>query len=60
MPFEYDLVVINGVVVTDTVIQNLDIAIKGEKIARIVPRGSLGDVQAAKIIDAEGGYVMVG
>jgi dihydropyrimidinase len=60
MALEYDLIIVNGVVVTDTSIQNLDIAIKDEKIAKIVPRGSLRDVQATRAIDAEGGYVMVG
>jgi dihydropyrimidinase len=60
MTLEYDLLILNGIVVTDTSIQDSDIAIKDEKIARIVPRGGLGDVQATKVIDAEGGYVMVG
>ena len=59
MATEFDLVILNGVVVTDTDIAELDIAIKGEKIAKIVPRGQLKDAKAEKTIDAEGGYVMV-
>lgn len=55
----YDLIIVNGVVVTDTDIKEYDIAIKDEKIAKIVPRGELKDVKAGKTIDAEGGYVMV-
>ncbi|EMD87587.1 hypothetical protein COCC4DRAFT_165908 [Bipolaris maydis ATCC 48331] len=60
MAAEYDLLIINGVVVSETDVQELDIAIKDEKIAKVVPRGSLGDAKAAKTIDAEGGYVMPG
>ncbi|KAH4178314.1 hypothetical protein HBH43_043240 [Parastagonospora nodorum] len=60
MATEYDLVIVNGIVVTDTEIQEWDIAIKDEKIANIVSRGGLNDVKAAKTIDAEGGYVMPG
>jgi dihydropyrimidinase len=60
MTLEYDLLIFNGIVVTDTSIQESDIAIKDEKIAKIVPRGGLGDARATKVIDAEGGYVMVG
>jgi dihydroorotase-like cyclic amidohydrolase len=60
MTLEYDLLILNGIVVTDNSIQDSDIAIKDEKIARIVPRGGLGDARATKVIDAEGGYVMVG
>jgi dihydropyrimidinase len=60
MTLEYDLLILNGIVVTDNSIQDSDIAIRDEKIARIVPRGGLGDARATKVIDAEGGYVMVG
>lgn len=60
MATEYDLLIINGVVVTDTEIQECDVAIKDEKIAKIVPRGGLKHVKATKTIDAEGGYVMPG
>lgn len=60
MNTEFDLLVLNGVVVTDTVVEELDIAIRGEKITLIVPRGQLGRRSAKKIIDAQGGYVMPG
>jgi dihydropyrimidinase len=60
MTLEYDLLILNGIVVTDTSIQDSDIAIKDEKIAKIIPRGGLVDARATKVIDAEGGYVMVG
>ena len=59
MAVNYDLVIVNGVVVTDTDIAELDIAIKGEKIVKMVPKGQLQDANATKTIDAEGGYVMV-
>jgi dihydropyrimidinase len=55
---EYDLVIINGVVVTDTEIKECDVAVKDERIAKIVARGEL-KVLATKTIDAQGGYVMV-
>jgi dihydropyrimidinase len=60
MATEYDTIIVNGIVVTDTEIQEWDIAVKDEKIAKIVPRGNLQDVKAARTIDAEGGYVMPG
>lgn len=59
MATEYDLIIINGVVVTDTEIGDYDIAVKDEKIAKVVARGGLKDAKAEKTIDAEGGYVMV-
>lgn len=59
MTLDYDLIIINGIVVTDTSILELDIAIKDEKIAKLVRRGELNDARVAKRIDAEGGYVMV-
>lgn len=59
MALEYDLLIVNGVVVTDTEVGEYDIAVKDEKIAKVVKRGELSDVKAAKTIDAEGGYVMV-
>lgn len=60
MTTEYDLIIVNGVVVTDTEIGEYDVAVKNEKIAKITKKGELKDVKAAKTIDAEGGYVMVG
>lgn len=56
---DYDLVIINGVVVTDLEIGEYDIAVKDEKIALLAARGSLSGVAAKKTIDAQGGYVMV-
>lgn len=56
---EYDLLVINGIVVTDKEIGEFDIAIKDEKIKKVVPKGTLGNVASKQTIDAKGGYVMV-
>lgn len=56
--YEYDLLILNGIVVTDTKTAELEIAVKGEKIARLVPRNGFSGVSARRIIDAEGGYVM--
>lgn len=56
---QYDLVILNGLVVTDQEIGEFDIAVHDGKIANVVPRGTLGDVKAKKTIDAEGGMVMV-
>lgn len=55
----YDLIIRNGVVVTDIAVQEQDIAVKDGKIARITPKGGLNVASATKVIDAEGGYVMV-
>ena len=55
----YDLLIINGLVVTASDIGNYDIAIKDEKIALLAPKGSLAEIAAKRVIDAEGGYVMV-
>ncbi|KAF2734887.1 D-hydantoinase [Polyplosphaeria fusca] len=56
----YDLIILNGVVVTDTEISEADIAIRGEKIVKVASRGRLQDAKAEKTIDAMGGYVMPG
>jgi len=58
--FEYDLLVLNGVVVTDQETNEFDIAIKDGKIAKLVPRGTLSVDKAEKVIDAEGAMVMPG
>ncbi|KAF2710738.1 D-hydantoinase [Pleomassaria siparia CBS 279.74] len=60
MATTYDIIILNGIVVTDTEVAELDVAIKDEKIVKILKRGALGDVKATKTIDAEGGYVMPG
>ncbi|KAG0650610.1 Dihydropyrimidinase [Hyphodiscus hymeniophilus] len=57
---EYDLLVLNGLVVTDNETGEFDIAVKDGKIAEVVPRGSLKAHTASKTIDAEGGMVMPG
>lgn len=56
---EFDLVVTNGVCVTAADVAPLDIGIKGGKIVLLGPSGSLSKAKASKLIDAEGGYVMV-
>ncbi len=55
----FDLLILNGLVVTASDIGHYDIAIKDEKIALLAPKGLLAETQAKKVIDAEGGYVMV-
>lgn len=59
LPQDFDLVVTNGVCATAADVAPLDIGIKGGKIVLLAPSGSLGKTQASKLIDAEGGYVMV-
>lgn len=56
---EYNLLVLNGLVVTDNSTGEFDIAVKDGKIVKVAPRGSLFGDSATKIIDAEGGMVMV-
>lgn len=56
---KYDLLVVNGLVVTASDTAHYDIAIKDGKIALLAPQGSLSKEDAARVIDAEGGYVMV-
>ena len=57
---DYDLVILNGVVVTDDSVRDLDVGIKGEKIVALTPRGGLEGVKAGKTIDAEGAYITPG
>lgn len=56
----FDIVIINGLVVTVVDIQEADVAIVGEKIAAVRDRGSFKNAQAKKTIDAEGGWVTPG
>lgn len=56
---EYDLVITGGTCVTASDVAPWDIAIKNEKVVLLAPSGSLKEARASKIIDAEGGYVMV-
>ena len=55
-----DLLVINGLVVTASDVGHYDIAIRHEKIALLAPQGSLTGIAAMRVIDAQGGIVMVG
>jgi dihydropyrimidinase len=55
----YDLIILNGLVVTHEETGEFDIAVKDGKIEKVVPRGELGDVETKKTIDANGGMVMV-
>lgn len=56
---QYDLIITNGVCVTASDVAAWDLAIKDEKIVLQAPSGSLAKASAKRIIDAEGGYVMV-
>ena len=60
MTQEYDLLVLNGIVITDSSTGEFDIGVKDEKIAKVVRRGDLSGVKARRTIDAQGGYVMPG
>ena len=59
MSTDYDLLSINGIMVTDTEVGEYDIAVKDEKVTKIFKRGGLQGIKAIRTIDAEGGYVMV-
>lgn len=56
---EYDLIITGGICVTASDVASWDIAVKDEKIVLLAPSGSLKNTKAFKMIDAEGGYVMV-
>ncbi|KAK4550849.1 hypothetical protein LTR36_000429 [Oleoguttula mirabilis] len=60
MSIEYDLLIVNGLVVTDQEVREVDIAIKHDKIAAVEARGSFKNAKAAQVIDADGGCVMPG
>jgi dihydropyrimidinase len=55
----FDLLVINGLVVTASDTANYDIAVKDGKIVLLAPPGFLAKDKASRVIDANGGYVMV-
>ena len=55
----YDLLVHGGTVITPTASAELDVAVSGEEIAAVAPRGELGH-EAAKLIDASGKVVIPG
>ena len=56
----FDLIIVNGIVVTAAETAAYDIAIKNEKIVLLAPPGYLSKDKAKKVIDAEGGYVTPG
>lgn len=56
---DYDLLILNGIVITDTERRECDIAVKDELIVKVEPRGTLTISTAKRVIDANGGYVMV-
>jgi len=56
----FDLVITNGICVTASDVAAFDVAIKDEKIALLAPSGSLGTANAAKVIDAQGGFITPG
>jgi hypothetical protein len=55
----YDLLVLNGLVVTGEETGEFDIAVTDGKISKVVPRGLLAKHNSKRVIDAEGGLVMV-
>jgi dihydropyrimidinase len=55
---DYDLIVLNGLVVTHQETGEYDIAIKDGMISKVVPKGGLSDKSAKKTIDAQGAMVM--
>ncbi|KAH6666641.1 hypothetical protein B0J14DRAFT_629755 [Halenospora varia] len=58
--YEFDLLVVNGLVVTHDETREVDIGVKDGKISKLVLRGGFGEVTAKKVIDAKGGMVMPG
>jgi len=58
MAIDYDLLVLNGIVITDKATGEFDIAVIGEKIVKVVSRGELSGASARRTIDANGGFVM--
>jgi dihydropyrimidinase len=55
----FGLLVVNGLVVTASDTAHYDIAVKNGKIVLLAPPGVLPKEKASRVIDAEGGYVMV-
>ena len=55
----FDLLVVNGLVVTASDTANYDIAVKNGKIVLLAPPGFFAKDKASRVIDANGGYVMV-
>ncbi|EAW14617.1 hydantoinase/dihydropyrimidinase family protein [Aspergillus clavatus NRRL 1] len=55
-----DCIILNGTVVTAADIGRYDIGIKDGKVALLAPAQALATTPAARVIDAEGAYVMPG
>ena len=55
----YDVLVINGTVVTEEGAREADVAVSGEQIAAVDAPGALGS-EAARVIDAQGLLVLPG
>lgn len=56
----YDLLIKNGLVGNEYGVQELDVAIKDEKVVALTTHGQLSDDSASKVIDAAGKYVLPG
>lgn len=56
----YDLLIKNGRVGDEHGVQELDVAIKDEKVVALTTHGQLGDDSASRVIDAAGKYVLPG
>ena len=56
----YDLLIKNGRVGNEYGVQELDVAVKDEKIVALTTTGQLSDDSASKVIDATGKYVLPG
>jgi dihydropyrimidinase len=57
--YDYDLVILNCVLVTESETTESDIGIKDERIKVVEAKGKLSGAKAQRIIDAQGGYVTV-
>ena len=60
MSASFDLLIINGLVVTADETRQADIAIKDGKIAAVEFRGAFKDAKVTETIDAEGAWVTPG
>lgn len=60
MAEHYDLLIVNGLVATHDATREVDIAIRGERVAALLERGKQGSVGTSRIIDAEGAYITPG
>jgi dihydropyrimidinase len=56
----YDLLVKNGLVATEYNVLPLDVAVQDEKIVALSLHGTLDEVNATHVIDAQGKYVLPG